>query len=344
MIRKLLLVFVALVAIAGIYFLMLMNATGFFRDIEEVPYGPVYQEIPLKGAEDFTIDYENDFMIISAYDRAGEVRGENPTGGLYFMDLTRRPFAPVRLEDDLGSGFHPHGISLLKLDSSSYQLLVVNHQNDEHTIEQFRFSSPVQLTHERTFDHPLIVRPNDVVAVNATQFYFTNDHKYTEGLALQAENYLGLALANVVYCSGEDFFVAVDGIQYANGINISPDKKTLYVAAPRAFEIRAYDLMENGTASLSEVYNAGTGVDNLEWDDQGRLWTGAHPNLLRFSAYAKLKKETAPSEVLFLQNGKLEQVYLNSGDQVSGSSVALPYEDFLFIGTVQDDKLLVLQK
>lgn len=344
MLKKILLTLVAILLIGGVYFLTIMHATGFFRTIEPKMYGDVVQKIPLKGAEDFTIDYEVGFMVISAFDRAGERRQEDPTGGLYVMNLNELPFEPVRMTNGMGAGFHPHGIGLMKLDSVSYQLLVVNHQKGNHTLEEFTLTLPDQLDHVRTHTNELIVSPNDVVAVDEKRFYFTNDHKYTDGIGLIAENYLGLPLSGVVFYDGKSFREVMDGIKYANGINLDRDNDRLHVAAPRSFQVHTYTILENGELRPENVLDIGTGGDNLEWDDRGNLWSGAHPNLLGFSAYAALKKETAPSEVVKITGDQVNSVFLDDGSLVSGSSVALPYKDYLFIGTVMDDCIVVLKK
>ncbi len=342
MLKKVLFTVGIILFIIAIWFVGVMNATGFFRTIDAVSFGNVYQEIPIKGAEDFTIDYESGLMFVSAFDRAGAVRGESPIGALHVIDLKIRPFEATQLPNPLGEGFHPHGIYVTKIDSAKYDILVVNHQNDKHTIERFDYEKD-KLTHVRTFDHELILSPNDIVALDGERFYFTNDHGKSTKLGVLAENYLGLAASNVVYFDGSDFQIAADGIKYANGINISENKKTLYIASPRAFKIKTYSIQPTGQLIEMADLDVGTGVDNLEWDDSGNLWSGAHPNLLRFSAYAKLKKETAPSEVVRVAKNQVETIFLDDDSLVSASSVALPYEDFLFIGTVMDDKLLVLK-
>ena len=58
---------------------------------------------------------------------------------------------------------------------------------------------------EKTIENPLINSPNDVVLINENQFYFTNDHKYTKGIGRLFEDYLGLALSNVIYFDGKNF-------------------------------------------------------------------------------------------------------------------------------------------
>jgi len=345
MLKKLLL-FMLLIAIALVaYILYILSSTGFFREIENKPFGSVHQEIPLKGAEDMTIDYEAGLLVISAFDRRAEGHGKNPTGGIHIIDLNQEPFQPLKLLDGLGKGFHPHGISLFKTDSSSYRLLVVNHQNHEQRLELFDLKKGI-LTHVTSYSNEKITSPNDVVLIDADRFYFTNDHGYTSKRGIFFENYLGLKASGVVYFDGKNFSDVAGDIAYANGINITPDLKNLYVASPRQFEIIEYAVKKDGSLDQTNVIPTATGVDNLEWDDRGNLWSGAHPNLIGFQQYAASKKEISPSEVVKVRfpEGIVESRYVNDGSEVSSSCVAVPYGDYLFVGTVMDDKILVLKR
>jgi arylesterase/paraoxonase len=48
----------------------------------------------------------------------------------------------------------------------------------------------------------------------------------------------------------------------------------------------------------NEDINCNTGVDNIEFDLEGNLWVGAHPNLLHFASYAKGDKKIASLEII----------------------------------------------
>lgn len=65
---------------------------------------------------------------------------------------------------------------------------------------------------------------NDIVAVGTEHFYATNDHYFNHALNLLTV-VLGLPWCNIVYYSPEEVREAAGGIQSANGINISPDKR-----------------------------------------------------------------------------------------------------------------------
>lgn len=67
---------------------------------------------------------------------------------------------------------------------------------------------------------------NDIVAVGVDTFYATNDHYFSHTLMkAYVEPFLGLSWSNVVYYSPEEVKVVSEGYLFANGINISPDKK-----------------------------------------------------------------------------------------------------------------------
>ena len=82
--------------------------------------------------------------------------------------------------------------------------------------------------------------------------------------------------------------------------------------------------------------------------ETGAIWSGAHPDLMTFSAYAAGKKPIAPSEILkiYLSDQQLKQttVWLDKGETMSASSVAIPFGEYLFLGNVMDSKMLVLKK
>jgi gluconolactonase len=81
-------------------------------------------------------------------------------------------------------------------------------------------------------------------------------------------------------------------VQRPNGIQISPDDRTLYLveangAADGARMIRAYDLAADGTVSNMRVhynFSPGRSADGMSIDTQGNLWASAGMNQLRGTA------------------------------------------------------------
>ena len=340
--KKFLLTLLIIVILIGGFILYIFSSTGYFREINNTESYEVIAEIPMKGAEDFTISYEDGFMIISQDDRAGRRDGKPSQGHLYYLNLDSDNFQPKKLTANYQLPFYPHGVSLLKLDSAHYQILVVNHARG-HTIEKFELFGD-SLAYMVTYKDESMISPNDVIALDKDSFYFTNDHGYTSYWGRMAENYLGVAASNVMFYDGKYRKVA-DGISYANGINISMDRQQLLVASPRSFKLKYYDILENDDLVHDRDLNVASGIDNIELDSEGNLWMGSHPNLMAFASYAAGKKEIAPSEVIRVIDGeKVESLFENDGAFVSASSVAAAYKDLIFIGTVMDDRLVILRK
>ncbi len=321
-------------------------STGFFRTIEPFIDGKVVQTFPIKGAEDITISMEDGIAIISATKRQFHPPQGEEKGGLYALDLTSDIPEPKLLSASFDLPFAPHGISLLKKDSVLY-IMAVSHTSRGHTLDLFSLSKG-SFQHQATFDDPAIVHPNDVVLIDENRFYFTNDHRYVEGFGRFIEEYSGASWSNVIYFDGNEFLEVAGGIAYANGINYDRKRELLYVASPRKFLIKVYSVLEDGRLMFVEDIDCGTGVDNLELDQYGRIWTAAHPDLLHYTAYAKGKKEYSPSEVIrinYESNGNFDvkPVYVEDGSLLSASTVAAPYGNMVLVGSVLDDEFILLE-
>jgi arylesterase/paraoxonase len=346
--KKFLLFLLLFLVFVGSFLTYIFSTTGFFRKVESSnDFGPIYQTIALPGVEDMAIARTDSILILSVDDRAARREGKEGLKGLYLIDLRDPSFIPVSLTDQLDFPFFPHGISIFQLDSAKYGLMAINHVDGKHSVEHFILEGK-NLTHQKTITDPNFISPNDLVMVGPDQFYYSNDHGYTDGLGVFAENYIGFKASNVGYFNGESAEKKVGRIGYANGIQFDASKRLLYVASVRAFQVKVYQVDENWDLTHLEDIPVGTGVDNIELDPSGNLWVGAHPNLLQFASYAAGKKPTAPSEVIQIsytsEKSSVKSIFTDTGTTISGSSVALSWGDFLFIGTVMDSKVLVLKR
>lgn len=341
--RTIILLFVLLLIFIG----HILISTGFFRTIVPKFERNILQQVALKGAEDIMISHTDSFALISATNRIVFPPEEEERGGLYLIDLKKKDYVPIPLTADFKQAFAPHGISFFKKDST-YQVLAVNHTNEGHSIEVFELYGQ-NLKHIKTLKDAAMIRPNDVVAVGEDRFYFTNDHRYTQGIGKLVEEYAGLSVSNVVYFDAKEYKEVAKGIAYANGINYDSKRNLLYVASPRHFSVKVYAVHKDGSLSFIENIPCGTGVDNIELDLEGNLWIGAHPNLLRFNAYAKGKRQTAPSEIIkiiYREEGHyaVEKIYVDEGKAMSGASVAAVWGDLIFAGNVMDSHFLILER
>ncbi len=109
-----------------------------------------------------------------------------------------------------------------------------------------------------------LISPNDIIPISPRKFYFTNDHPTTNIFCQTLQDFLPqfFGNANVVLFDGvepdaslediqgtnspqatnkpDEWKVVIDGLQFANGINVSPDNKYLYVSETTGKRISVY--------------------------------------------------------------------------------------------------------
>ena len=340
-------ILISILVLPVLFIINIFLSTGFFRTIENKFDGEILKKVNLKGAEDITINKIDSFAIISSTARKSFPKTEQEIGGLYFLDLKNKNYDPIHLTGNFERPFAPHGISIFRKDSINI-IAAINHTIEGEFIEFFELIGS-KLTHKKTLEHELIYSPNDIVLLDENRFYFTNDHKYKDGIKRLAEDYLGLAMSNVIYFDGMNFVEVANKIVYANGINIDSKRDLVFVASVRGFLVKVYQKNEDNSLTFVENIYCNTGVDNIEFDSKNNLWIGAHPSLLHFNFYANGDKKTAPSEIIkinYIEKGNyfIEQVYIEKGDTMSGSTVAAPFGDLIFTGNVMDKHFLILKK
>jgi arylesterase/paraoxonase len=294
------------------------------------------------GPEDMDMDEAKGRLYISSSNRWRTQRGLASADAIWVLDVDSSA-SPHRLATDFGAEFHPHGISFLRQDSMAW-LLVVNHNAAGDFVEAFSIAGDT-LHHIRSYSDKELCCPNDVVAVAPDKFYVTNDHGTTKGFWRTVEDYGRLPLSNVLYYNGENFIEACKGLQYGNGINISRDGNRLFVATTTGRELYSYQRDPvDGSLRLSDQLALKTGLDNIDIDADGNLWIAAHPKLLAFVGHAKDSNRRSPSQILKLtpsgESFLAEEVVMDDGSLLSGSSIAIHYKDQLFVGGVFQPTIL----
>lgn len=192
----------------------------------------------------------------------------------------------------------------------------------------------------------MISTPNDILAIGEESFFITNDHGARTRPTLQLETFLQLPWSNVVYYSPKEQKVVASGIKYANGINMSPDGKQIFVASTIGKSVLVYSPDKTNNLTLVKSIPCDTGVDNIEVDQKtGDLYIGAHPKMLTFLMHVFFPNKKALSEVIRIKKAdgykNVERLVLSNGEDLSASSVAVHYNGKVFVGSVFDDGLLV---
>ncbi|NCP20397.1 MAG: hypothetical protein GW847_00175 [Zetaproteobacteria bacterium] len=336
--------------IVGLLLLMLvfkmLYIGGAFKSINNFNLGKTeYIYTNMAGTEDIDFDSKHQLLLISSSNRwASMLKNENRIDNIYALDVNDTLNTnPKRILNTFRGEFHPHGISIVQQDSSTY-VFVVNHNKKGSFVEKFLFKNGT-LMHLKTYENDLMFSPNDVAAVTDSTFYVTNDHGYRSKFKQTLENYLQLPKSYLLYFDGTNYKKVVSGLKYANGVNLSNDKSEVYLATTTGQKLYIYTKSAQGTLKLRHYVNTHTGIDNITVDSQGDLWLAAHPKLLKFSQHAKDSTKISPSEVIRihkLPNGiyKQEKIYLNNGLEISGTSVAYKFKNYIFIGDVFQHKLL----
>ena len=340
-------IFIATAILLLLFVANIFISTGFFRPIENKFDGELIQKINIEGAEDITISKKDSFAIMSSTIRNKTPSTTHESGGLYFIDLKADSYNPILLTQGFKKPFAPHGISIFQKENLT-TIAAINHTDKGEFIEIFTLVDK-QLTHQETLKNEQIFSPNDIVLLDENRFYFTNDHKYKNGIQRLSEDYLGLSISNVIYFDGKNYTEVASGIAYANGINLDAKRNLVFVASPRKFLIKVYQKNEDNTLTFIEDIDCKTGVDNIEFDENNDLWVGAHPNLLHFASYAKGDKKTSPSEIIKIKytkkdDYKIEQIYMDDGSKMSASTVAAPFGNIILAGSVMDTHFLVLKR
>ena len=323
-------------------FATLINA-GVFKTIEAINAQQCHVIDGIVGAEDMTFIPGTNMAFVSAYDR--RIERADPTakisGGIYLYDLDAQDLIKVSPEVN---DFKPHGISLYQGEQGEIRLFVVDHANQQHQVQIFEYKNQ-SLTLLRTILAPEMISPNDIVAVGPEQFYVSNDHGFVTGIMRTLEDYLMLPLSNVLYFDGEQTQEVASGLAYANGMNVDASGTRIYVAGVTSLSLYVYERdLKSNALTLIEKINTGTGVDNIELDEKGDLWIGAHPQLLKFVAHSKQSENRSASQVIKIKASDgsfdMETVYQNNGDPISGSSVAAVKGQRMLIGSVFDPIML----
>jgi len=343
--KKLWILAVAALLVIAIWLADFLDAAGVFVELEPHTPGVCTKVAGVVGAEDITIDPETGVAYISACDRRRAGRGEAVRGGLYAYDLAASEPRIRDLTPDAGPDFQPHGMSLYRAPDGTRVLFVINHGGGEHAVEIFDLRNG-RLVHRARIRGEQLVSPNDVAGVGADAFYVTNDHGHPSGFMRTLEDYLRLRSSSVYYYDGGLFHRVLSGVGAANGINTTPDGRTLYLDAASERMLYVYD-RDPGTGDLSERARVAIGgfPDNVELSEEGDLLIAVHVKVLELVAHMKDASALSPSEIILISiHGERpytrEMLYLDLGRQISGASVGAIWKDRMLIGAIFEPFLL----
>lgn len=298
----------------------------------------------MPGPEDFEpepLPKPARIFVSSQNRRALDEAGEFAQGGTIFQ-LSLEPGAvpePMTLAERDALPFHPHGIAAVA--RAPFPLLyVINHPvHHSHVIEIFEVRMK-ELRFVRRLRSPLLISPNDLVALPDGHIYVTNDHGTEQGVSRLLEDLLALRKSNVVRYDGVTWRIAAENIAFANGIAVSQSGDRLFVGSSRDRGIYVYSRLAGGALNDAPRFvDLNSGADNLMWETPEWLNVAAHPSALDFLAHARDSASPSPSEVfrVHAETLRVARVYRDPGTQISASSTALVMANRLLVSQVFED-------
>lgn len=271
------------------------------------------------GSEDFLLDtIEGNRLLISCDER----REKNKQGSIWEYNFNNKVAKPLPFETELSFNFHPHGICLVKTPEKTY-LFVINHESkDNNEIDRFIVKND-KLALDRRFTN-LIGTPNDVFAVSANEFYYS-DYKFFGG--------------NIVQYNGE-YNKIVKHLNYANGIYI--ENNTLFFSTTLKGHLYKVDLNTKKKQKLAKI----KGADNIMEYSSNELLITSHPRFVKFVKHAINSTKISPSVVYKVsKNSKQKElIFYDTGSKISATSTAFVHNERLYLGQVFEHFILEVEK
>lgn len=337
------LVLMMAIAIWGGYTIYSFNA---FKVIPSTFEGNCEAVSGIAGPEDLQFDFATRKAFISSYDRraASKLKTGTMRGAIYYFDISN-PLDGRSWDDRTGGipeEFEPLGLNYY-VEGEYKRLFVVN--GATNAIESFDVDEDGDLTHVETFKERRLSSPKDIIAVGPRSFYVTNDNNAgRSSFRGQLDFLFRLRTGVIFYFNGTSWHHAAENIRYANGLALTKDGNRLFVAETAGGNLLEYDRdPANGYLNYSRRIKMDAGVDNINIDEEGILWIGAHPRPLALARHRRDKANFAPSKVFSYDPAidELSIIYSDDGSSLSGSSSAARMQSKLLIGALYEEKFLI---
>ncbi|XP_078094034.1 serum paraoxonase/arylesterase 2-like isoform X2 [Mustelus asterias] len=229
----------------------LSNMLGVFRELVAVQPGNCHLIKGIEyGSEDINI-LPGGLALISSGLKFGSLPNSDSDrpGQIVLVDLNKPVLSAVELRISRGfdmESFNPHGLSTFIDEDGAVYVFVVNHPRKITTVEVFKFEEDQNsLNHLKTIKHELLHSVNDIVALSPDSFYATNDHYFSHESLKILELVLGFSWCTVIYYSPSEVKEVATGFRIANGINISPDRKYIYIAESLGCAVHVMEIIPN---------------------------------------------------------------------------------------------------
>ena len=319
------------------------------------------------SAEDIEIDYERGYAYLSIQDRAALIRGEMVQGRIVKINLNKKPYEITSALNEQPEHLRPHGISLHIDDKGKRHLAVINHPKDRglepENVDLFSEENNGIFKYTKTISDPLFKSPNDLLLVSKNQFYVGNDKGGETSLDKIQEN-LGRPMSNIAYFDGNSTSVAASNLSQVSGINISKDQNLIFASETTAKRISVFHRNAD-TGELKKIHRIKLdgSPDNINVSEDNSLVVATIPKVMaliqHFIALQKGEIKPSPSQViqikykttvehddstlreLKIRDLETNELFMSDGTDISTASVGAIWNNRLFIGSIDDNKILI---
>ena len=302
------------------------------------------------GSEDFA-RLDNGMVLLTSGLRTPLCKQADRKGRVFLFDFAKPTTAREvnidwRGQKDKFEKWNPHGMDAIKTGSSEYIVFVVNHAPHE-AVERFHFDvTSLTLTHLESVTSDAMHLMNSVVAVNERSFFFSNSNYFRSwNFLLNLESFIDVGSGSIGSYNGSSRVATIvhRGLSLVNGLALSPNKNKLYVMAIARKTVLTFAVHSMTNITIENKFFLETIGDNIQVDaDDNSLWIGAHPVPIKMLSHLKDPTRVSPSQVLNIKvDGKghprsnaITEVFMDDGELISASAVALRHKKGLLIGSV----------
>ncbi|CAG8446033.1 10609_t:CDS:2, partial [Dentiscutata heterogama] len=193
-------------------------------------------------------------------------------GAFYVYNIKTDKLTPLILKnfaDEEDFSLHGFGIYESPTEPNNLYFFIINHKRTGSVVELFKHKiDTFELNYLKTFKHNLIYNPNNVVPVSKDEFYVTND-LYTQSYwKIQFETLTFRRWSNVVFHSSKTNTteIVVDGLIFANGINVNWDYSRVFVGTSGTGELLIYERKSDNKLKLLDTIKVEHLIDNVNVD------------------------------------------------------------------------------
>ncbi|XP_033738686.1 serum paraoxonase/arylesterase 2-like [Pecten maximus] len=131
--------------------------------------------------------------------------------------------------------------------------MVINHAGHHDRVEVFTFQEDsLTLLHVNSILSPKRNYMNDLVMTSNRTFYITEYGEMRDNPLL--EMLLMLSYCDILYYNGSEFRSVAHGLRMANGINVSPDHRYLYVAELGRKQLKSYRIKDTELEHVEDLF------------------------------------------------------------------------------------------